>query len=117
MSTVLLVLLVILIANILLVSFLIVHYVREIRDARVEHAKCIAHIAHYVGDAFAESVLKAAADDYDSPSGKRTLSALSRERQTNEERSLPAVWLIDRAQSLQWSGEPFEERTLSGERA
>lgn len=64
-----------------------------------EHAKCIAHIAHYVGDSFAAQVLEAAADDYDTALGRQQLSHLASVVRI-EGQSIPATWLRHRAQGM-----------------
>lgn len=73
------------------------HLIRQLRTSTTaEHAKCIAHVAHYVGNSFAASVLEAAAEEYDSVRGQHTLAVLRHEPQP-EGVSIPAHWLMDRA--------------------
>lgn len=64
------------------------------------HAKCVAHIAHYVGDEFAASVLVQAAHDYDSVEEHSRMKVLARLRYQNNGPSMPAIWLLDRADRL-----------------
>lgn len=68
------------------------------------HAKCIAHIAHYVGDEYAAMVLSAAAHDYDSAEEFNHLKVLARMKYQAGGPSMPAIWLRDRADHLRGDG-------------
>lgn len=69
----------------------------KVKDA--EHAKCIAHVTEFVGNAFAARVLEAAAEDYDSAQGKHRMAVLTHQPRP-EGVTLPAFWLKDRASRL-----------------
>lgn len=65
------------------------------------HAKCIAHIAHYVGNEFAAHVLEAAAADYDSLEGRAKISEIiNAQYNPGDDESVPALWLLDRAATV-----------------
>lgn len=90
-----------------------VQLARRLSKAKdAEHAKCIAHITDFVGNAFAARVLEAAADDYDSTAGKQRMAVLSHLTRP-EGVTLPAHWMRDRAKNLHphdgyyTVGEPF----------
>lgn len=65
----------------------------------VVHAKCIAHIASYVGNEFAAQVLIAAAEDFDSTDGMADKSRLAAAWDRNGP-SIPAIWMTERAETL-----------------
>lgn len=75
-------------------------YWRSEQAEEKEHAKCIAHVAHYVGDEFAAMVLRAAAHDYDSAEEFGRLKVLARMKYAQGGPSMPAIWLEDRANRL-----------------
>lgn len=64
------------------------------------HAKCIAHVASFVGNQFAADVLEAAAHDFDSLEEKGNMKALARMKFTADGPSMPAIWLHDRANRI-----------------
>lgn len=66
------------------------------------HAKCIAHVTHYVGNEFAAMVLNAAADFYDSSEGRAKISEIinTEYNHGDVEESVPALWMRNRANSF-----------------
>lgn len=80
-----------------------------------DHAKCIAHIAHYVGNEFAAQVLVAAADDFGSMDGQANLRRLAVGWQEGDG-PVPALWLRDRADSIRGLDDEIEEYNLMGTR-
>lgn len=66
----------------------------------VVHAKCIAHIASYVGNEFAAQVLTVAAEDYSSAEGQAEIRELANTKYAPEGPSIPALWLLDRAEGF-----------------
>lgn len=64
-----------------------------------DHAKCIAHVAHYVGNRHAALVLLDAAQDFD----------------INDPVQMPSVWLRARADSLLGVDDNVTEYNLAGE--
>lgn len=78
----------------------LLHYARQLaKHETAEHAKCTAHVAHYVGNAFAARVLEAAAADYDTTPARAEMARLSHTTRPNGQ-SLPAAWLLSRAAKL-----------------
>lgn len=69
-------------------------------DAEVDHAKCMALVAAFVGDEFAAQVLMAAAEDYDTAEGQSILVTLSRQVWAADGPSTPSLWLRDRAETI-----------------
>lgn len=81
------------------------------RKTQVDHAHCVAHVAHYVGDHFAAQVLRLAAEDLDSVEGQTELRTLSRGTGYSPlgGKSLMRLWLEDRAEALTWAEHTNEE--------
>lgn len=65
----------------------------------VEHSKCMALIASFVGDSFAAQVLRVAADDYDSADEIHRKKVLAQDY-VEHGPSLPSMWLRDRAANI-----------------
>ena len=66
-----------------------------------DHAKCIAHVAHYVGNQHAALVLRDAAKDYDSVKGQAEAEHLMENPNWRSgSHSLPALWLEQRADQI-----------------
>lgn len=68
---------------------------------QVDHAKCIAHIAHYVGNHFAADVLRAAAEDYGTPAAQTELQIISRKQWNQDGPRIPSIWMTNRADALE----------------
>jgi hypothetical protein len=67
----------------------------------INHAMCIAHLAHYVGNSFAAEVLKAAAEDYSSAEGQHELKVIVQSGQYVEGGlTVPSLWMVNRARAL-----------------
>jgi len=66
---------------------------------KADHAKCIAHIADVTSNRMVAVALRQLADRYDSVQGERELLALRRQVGTYEH-SVPARWLLNRADEL-----------------
>lgn len=93
--------LVVLILFLLGVVGLLYHRMTEAEDELEHmHAKCIAHIAEYVGNEYAAMVLRAAAHDWDSAEESNRLKVLARLRYSAGGPGMPAIWLNDRADRL-----------------
>lgn len=86
----------------LLVALRIDYVVRLLRNRDVDHAKCIAHVSHYVGNEFGAAVLRAAAEDYSSAEGQHELKVIanSRDYRHGVSLSIPSIWLNNRAAAL-----------------
>lgn len=65
-----------------------------------EHAKCIGAVMAYIGDEFASQILRLAAEDYDSVIEKNRMQMLARDHYHTSGPSIPALWLLDRANRL-----------------
>lgn len=70
------------------------------RREEINHAFCISHIAHYVGDAFAEQILRLAAEDFDSVEGQTQLRTIMHNDYKMDGPSGINLWLHARADSL-----------------
>lgn len=79
---------------------LLVRKVQSLSDADVNHAHCIAHVAHYVGDSFAAQVLRVAAEDLDSTEGQTELRRIANSEYRLGGASVASLWLTERADSL-----------------
>lgn len=90
----LLILLLVVLGLTLIQMFRLIGMLTTVKHA--EHAKCIAHIAYYVGNKFAARVLEAAANDYDTALGRQQLSRISAANRV-EGQSIPATWMRQRA--------------------
>lgn len=98
---------VIIFAAVVLMSRCVLILDKSIRADKADHAKCVAHVAHYVGDAFAAQVLRLAASDMASVEGQtelRTISHSDRIR-IGDGQVIAALWLEDRADALDWQDE------------
>lgn len=73
---------------------------------RVQHARCLAHIAHYTGNEFAALVLRAAAEDYDRPKTQNEIQIISREQWVEGGPRIPSIWMSNRADALQAEVQP-----------
>lgn len=81
----------------------------------VVHAKCIAHIASYVGNEFAAQVLEAAAKDFDSVEGQADKSRIAATAWEKDGPSVPSIWLVERANNLRHD-QPDTIYNFAGER-
>jgi len=83
-----------------------------------DHAKCIAHVAHYVGNEFAAQVLYAAAKDFDTMDGQAEVRTIAQTKWQEGDPSVPALWMIDRADLLLGleDAELADVRNYQGER-
>lgn len=88
------------------VFFLHVKMALDAKTHKIDHAMCIAHVAHYVGNEFAASVLKAAAEDYNRPETQARLQILMREQWVEGGSLLPAIWMTNRAEALSKEVQP-----------
>jgi hypothetical protein len=70
------------------------------RTEKINHAMCIAHVSHYVGNHFAADVLKAAAEAYDQPSTQTELQIIANQQYTPNGSRVPALWMVNRAEAL-----------------
>jgi hypothetical protein len=68
------------------------------------HAKCIAHIAQFVGDSFAAKVLDAAAEDYESAEGITELRVIGHQQYKPGGPTVPRIWMAQRAARLRGEG-------------
>lgn len=68
-----------------------------VKFVKVNHAACVAHMAHYVGDSFAAQVLRIAAEDFDSVEGQTKLREIGSQTFKIGGPSLVNLWLHDRA--------------------
>lgn len=72
-----------------------------------EHAKCIGAVMEFVGNQFAAKVLEAASRDWDSVEERSNGNmANARRKHSPTSPSVPAIWLMDRADRLR--GESHE---------
>lgn len=70
----------------------------------IDHAKCMAHVAHYVGNTFAAHVLRAAAEDYATPAEQHQLEVIIQQQWSTQggvpNDPVPAIWMKERADAL-----------------
>lgn len=72
-----------------------------LRNRDVDHAMCISHVSHYVGNEFAASVLRAAAEQYASPDGQHEAKVIANSREYRlDGPPIPSIWLNNRADAL-----------------
>ena len=102
MSTVIVTLLVVILIVAVAAFFVAVQISLNLRGRDVNHAQCIAHVSHYVGNEFGAAVLRAAAEDYSSADGQHELKVIanSRDYRHGVSLSIPSIWLNNRADAL-----------------
>lgn len=105
MNAVIIALLIAILVVAVCVFFLHVRMTLDAKTHKIDHAMCIAHVAHYVGNEFAASVLKAAAEDYNRPETQARLQILMREW-VDGGPLLPAIWMTNRAEALSEEVQP-----------
>ncbi len=71
-----------------------------LRNRDVNHAKCIAHIAHYTGNQFAALVLESAANDYSAPPAQAEIAVIANTEWVDGGLNIPALWMMKRARGL-----------------
>ena len=64
------------------------------------HAKCLAHVAQFVGDEFAARVLDAAAEDWESADGLAEARSIANNQYKPGGKSVPRLWLEQRAATM-----------------
>lgn len=73
---------------------------RVTQENKRRHAAATAHIAYVVSNEFAAEVLSQAARDWDTADTRRELRVLAEATERTIAPSLPAMWLMQRAEAL-----------------
>ena len=70
------------------------------REEKINHAKCIAHIAAVTSNRMVASAFRNAAAQYDSVDERVVLDQLAREKFHQDSHSIPALWMLHQAELL-----------------